>query len=183
MRPAGALFVGALAWSVASAVMLGPAPPVTPQDAEQVLNRIVPLQPILTAQPYLLPAAPPDGTEIASLILRSNATGIQVMLEPSRLIEGSLELDRARAARLRTRPSFWLFVLPPGGGFPTYWIPLDDPRHVEAGATRGVVTLKEGVMAVRIPFIPRGRIAIVSTALVWKAAGASSIADLGHALP
>ena len=183
MKRLGALILGALTWSVTYGVLLGPAPPVTPHEAEQVLNRVAPLQPILTARPYLLPAEPPDGTEVASLILRSDADGIQVMLEPSRLIEGGLDLDRARASRVRTRPPFWLFVLPPGGGAPTYWVPLDDPRHVEAGGRGGVVTLKEGVMAVRIPFIPRGRVVVVSTALVWRAAGASSIADLGYALP
>ena len=183
MRPVGVLIVGALAWGVTHAVILGPAPPVTEHDAEQVFGRIAPLQPILSAQPYLLPAEPRDGTDVATLILRYNASGIQVILEPIRSIDADLRLDRARASRLRSGPTFWVFVLPPGGGPATYWVPVDDPRHVEAGPGRGIATLKEGVMAVRIPFVPRGRVAIVSTTLVWKIAGASSIADLGPALP
>jgi hypothetical protein len=131
--------------------------------ARRMTDLATPLLAELGSTPGKLPDEPAAGSRLVATLATIREDG-KFRFEGSvhELSGGSLRYDRARAGRLTTSTEFWAVVFDEPVDHLLYWVPVSDPRRirVEPG---GVVTLRSGSVALRLPFRPSGWVALFET--------------------
>lgn len=121
----------------------------------------------LNAHPGLLPAAPPEGTQVVLVRIEAGPGGIRFDGDPVP-VGGSLKYERGAAEDRTDPPGYWVLQTDAAGGEYRYWTPLDPGRirfdqkdSADEPDRAGVIALSEMVVALRIPFFAGGRVDMV----------------------